>query len=40
MKEEFLDYIEDIIGAMNDALSFVKDMEYAVFLKDKKTFTR
>ena len=24
MKEEFLDYIEDIIGAMDDALSFVK----------------
>ena len=37
MKEEFLDYIEDIIGAMNDALSFVKDMEYDVFLRDKKT---
>ena len=37
MKEEFLDYIEDIIVAMNDALSFVKDMEYDVFLRDKKT---
>ena len=37
MKEEFLDYIEDIIGAMNDSLSFVKDMEYDVFLRDKKT---
>ena len=37
MKEEFLDYIEDTIGAMNDALSFVKDMEYDVFLRDKKT---
>ena len=37
MKEEFLDYIEDIIGAMNDAFSFVKDMEYDVFLRDKKT---
>ena len=37
MKEEFLDYIEDVIGAMNDALSFVKDMEYDVFLRDKKT---
>jgi uncharacterized protein with HEPN domain len=37
MKEEFLDYIEDIIQAMNDALSFVKDMEYNVFLRDKKT---
>ena len=37
MKEEFLDYIEDVIGAMNDALSFVKDMEYEFFLRDKKT---
>ena len=24
MKEEFLDYIEDIIDAMNDAMSFVE----------------
>jgi uncharacterized protein with HEPN domain len=39
MKEEFLDYVEDIIQAMNDALSFVKDMEYDVFLRDKKPFT-
>jgi len=37
MKEEFLDYIEDIIEAMNDATSFVKDTEYAVFVKDRKT---
>ena len=37
MKEEFLDYIEDIIQAMNDALSFVKEMDYDGFLRDKKT---
>lgn len=37
MKEEFLDYIEDVIVAMADALSFVKDMEYDVFVKDRKT---
>ena len=37
MKEEFLDYIEDIIGAMNDTLSFVKDMEYDGFVEDRKT---
>ena len=37
MREEFLDYIEDIIEAMADAVNFVKDMEYAVFVKDKKT---
>ena len=24
MKEEFLDYVEDIIKAMDDALSFIK----------------
>jgi len=37
MKEEFLDYIEDIIEAMNDAMSFVEGMEYDDFLKDRKT---
>ena len=37
MKEEFLDYIEDIIEAMNEAQNFVKDMEYEDFLKDTKT---
>ena len=36
MKEEFLDYVEDIIEAMNDALNFVKDMEYNIFVKDRK----
>ena len=37
MKEEFLDYVEDIIKAMVDALSFIKDMDYQTFVKDKKT---
>jgi uncharacterized protein with HEPN domain len=37
MKKEFLDYIEDIVEAMNDSLSFVKEMEYEDFVKDKKT---
>jgi len=37
MKEEFLDYIEDIIEAMDDATSFVEGMEYDDFLKDRKT---
>ena len=27
MKEEFLDYVEDIIKAMDDALSFVKGID-------------
>ncbi len=37
MKQEYLDYIEDIIKAMDDALEFVKDMDYEKFSKDKKT---
>jgi len=37
MKEEFLDYIEDIIEAMDDAMSFVKGLEYDDFVKEKKT---
>ncbi len=37
MKEEFLDYIEDIIEAMGDAANFVKDMDYNSFLRDRKT---
>jgi uncharacterized protein with HEPN domain len=37
MKKEFLDYVEDIIGAMEDAMSFVKEMEYDDFVKDRKT---
>ncbi len=37
MKKEFLDYIEDIIKAMDDAASFVRDMDYDSFSKDRKT---
>ncbi len=37
MKEEFIDYVEDIIEAMNDAESFVKNEEYNIFVKDRKT---
>ena len=37
MKKEFLDYVEDIIEAMEDAISFVKEMEYDDFAKDRKT---
>jgi len=37
MKDEFLDYIEDIIEAMDDAVSFIKTMEYEEFAGDKKT---
>ncbi|MEM2843067.1 MAG: DUF86 domain-containing protein [Candidatus Bathyarchaeia archaeon] len=37
MKREFLDYVEDIIGAMKDAMSFVEGMNYEDFVKDKRT---
>ncbi|MBO3798282.1 MAG: DUF86 domain-containing protein [Thermoproteota archaeon] len=37
MKREFLDYIEDIIGAMGDAIDFIEGMSYDNFAKDKKT---
>jgi uncharacterized protein with HEPN domain len=34
---EFLDYVEDILKAMDDAVCFVKGMSYEAFLKDRKT---
>ncbi len=37
MKDEYLDYVEDIIKAMDDALKFVKDLDYDAFVKDRKT---
>ena len=37
MTKEFIDYLEDIVKAMDDALSFVKNMDYDIFLKDTKT---
>ena len=37
MKDEYLDYIEDIIEAMDDAMNFIKTMEYEEFAGDKKT---
>jgi len=37
MKEKFLDYIEDIIGAMDDAVSFVDGVQYDKFENDRKT---
>jgi uncharacterized protein with HEPN domain len=37
MTKEFIDYIEDIIKAMNDALAFVENMDYDMFVKDTKT---
>lgn len=37
MKKEFLDYVEDIVQAMEDALKFVTSMNYNEFVKDRKT---
>lgn len=37
MSREFLDYMEDIIQAMDDAENFVGKMEYDEFVKDRKT---
>jgi uncharacterized protein with HEPN domain len=37
MTKEFMEYIEDIIKAMNNALTFVKNMDYDDFVKDTRT---
>ncbi len=37
MKREFLDYVEGIIEAMNDAVGFVEGISYDEFASDKKT---
>lgn len=37
MKKEFLDYVEDIVEAMDDAVRFVEGVEYDDFVKDRKT---
>ncbi|MEM2864273.1 MAG: hypothetical protein QW569_01070 [Candidatus Bathyarchaeia archaeon] len=37
MKREFLDYVEDIIEAMGDALSFVEGIDCDDFAKNKRT---
>ncbi len=37
MKREIVDYIEDIIGAMDKASSFVESMNYDEFVRDVKT---
>ena len=35
MTKEFLDCLEDIIEAMDDAVKFTQNMEYEEFVKDK-----
>jgi len=37
VRREFLDYVEDIVEAMKDAMSFVEGMDYEDFAKDKRT---
>ena len=37
MKREIVDYIEDIISAMDKAMDFVKNMSYEEFIRDDKT---
>jgi len=37
MKREFLDYMEDIIEAINSVIKFTEGMEYEEFIKDDKT---
>jgi len=37
MKKEFLDYVEDIVEAVDDAVRFVEGVEYDDFVKDRKT---
>jgi len=37
MKREFLDYVEDVVEAMDDAMNFVEGMSYDDFVKDRKT---
>lgn len=37
MKREIVDYIEDIISAMDKAMDFVENMSYEEFTRDDKT---
>jgi uncharacterized protein with HEPN domain len=36
-KREFLDYLEDIIEALNSVMEFVEGMSYSDFMQDDKT---
>jgi len=37
MKREIIDYIQDIIESMNNALKFIGDMSNEEFIQDDKT---
>ena len=37
MSREFLDYVEDVINAIDSTIKFVEDMSYEDFSNDEKT---
>jgi len=37
MIREYGDYIQDVIGAMNNAIEFIRNLSYEEFVKDDKT---
>lgn len=37
MKREIKDYLNDIVDAMDKAISFISEMNYEDFVKDTKT---
>ena len=37
MKKEYLDYVEDIVRAMDDVSNFVEGLTFEVFASDKKS---
>ncbi|MFO7659638.1 MAG: DUF86 domain-containing protein [Candidatus Cloacimonadaceae bacterium] len=37
MKRNYIDYLNDILDAVHDILSFVKDMDFESFATDRKT---
>ena len=39
-KREFVDFLEDVIGAMEKAERFIADMSYEEFMKDEKNSLR
>jgi len=37
VKREYLDYLDDLLSAMEKAMGFIVDLKYADFKKDEKT---
>jgi len=38
MSREFLDYVEDVINAIDSTIKFVEGMSYEDFLSDERPF--